>query len=439
MQQDLSLYGNELSLFSTFFSIGYFLGSVPSQVLISHVRPSIAIPTIEIVWSGVTIATSACQSAKTIYIVRLIMGILEASIFPTFSHIIGSWYMPQELGKRFSMFYMAQPLANMFSGYIQAGVYTSMNGLGGLAGWRWLFIIDGVVSLPVALYGYFALPDYPHTCRSLYLGPKELAIANVRMKLVGRKPSEKMTWRRFLKMWKSWRPYVFLTVYNLDLLTQYYSYFNLWLEYIGYSVQERNIIPTGGYATSLVSGYVLGSISDFIGMRWPGWIFATSCKFVGSTILAVWDVGFHTKMFGFMIGFVGLAGFPLMLTWASEAFQDDPFARGVLIGWGNTINMIFSFWWAVVVYPSKDAPFYPVGYKLISPMAGLELIGIGIFYYMIKREVSSKGLTFNEFGLAVDRDDILESGDHELVAESVSSVQKNNVISVNVVAEKREY
>lgn len=136
MKEDLSLYGNELNLFSTFYSVGYFLGSVPSQILINRIRPSIVIPAIEIVWSIVTMTTAACQSAKTIYVVRLLMGLLEASIFPSFSHIIGSWYTPEELGKRYSLFYMAQPLANMFSGYIQAGVYTSMDGLGGLQGWR---------------------------------------------------------------------------------------------------------------------------------------------------------------------------------------------------------------------------------------------------------------------------------------------------------------
>ncbi|KAK9491781.1 major facilitator superfamily domain-containing protein [Lipomyces doorenjongii] len=409
MQEELSLYGNELSLFSTFFSVGYFLGSVPSQILINRIRPSLVIPSIEIIWSAVTMATAGCHNARSIYGVRLIMGFLEASIFPSFSHIIGSWYTPEELGKRYSLFYMAQPLANMFSGYIQAGVYTSMNGLAGLSGWRWLFIIDGVVSIPVAAYGFIALPDYPTKCHAFYLSERELLIANMRMDRTGRKPPVKITLQSFLSMWKTWRPYLFLPLYNLDLLTFYFLYFNLWLKSLKiYSVQEINVIPTGGYAIALVSGYVLGSISDAIGMRWPGWIFAVCCKLVGSAILAVWDVGFHAKMFGFMIGYIGYAGFPLLLTWASEAFQDDPQSRGVLVGWGNTINMIFGFWWAVVVYPAEQAPTYTVGYKLIAPMAGLELVLIGLFYYMIKREQKLKGMVTNDYGLAVEKEDLVD-------------------------------
>jgi ACS family pantothenate transporter-like MFS transporter len=56
----------------------------------------------------------------------------------------------------------------MFSGYLQAGLYNSMNGTHGLAGWRWLFIMDGVISIPIALWGIFAIPDLPHTTRAFY-------------------------------------------------------------------------------------------------------------------------------------------------------------------------------------------------------------------------------------------------------------------------------
>ncbi|KAK9467658.1 major facilitator superfamily domain-containing protein [Lipomyces arxii] len=431
MKEDLSLYGNELSLFSTFYSIGYFLGSVPSQILINRVRPSLVIPSIEILWSAVTVTTAACQTAKTVYAVRLIMGLLEASIFPSFSHIIGSWYTPTELGKRYSLFYMAQPLANMFSGYIQAGVYTSLNGVHGLAGWRWLFIIDGIISVPVAAYGFIALPDYPNKCRAIYLNDRELLIANMRMDRVGRRAPEKITVKGFFGIWKSWRPYLFLTLYQLDLLTFYFQYFNLYLKSLGnYSVQELNLIPTGGYAVALVSGYVIGSISDTIGMRWPGWLFACCCKFVGCTILAVWPEGFHVKMFGFFIGYIGYAGFPLLLTWASEAFQDDPQSRGVMVGWGNCINMIFGFWWAIVVYPAEEAPTYTVGYRLISPMAGLEIVLIGAFYYMIKREQRVKRMVINEYGLAVKKDSLADLVGDTSETESIDKKSETRVATM---------
>ncbi|KAK7206988.1 putative pantothenate transporter [Myxozyma melibiosi] len=411
MKEDLSLYGNELNLFSTFYSVGYFLGSVPSQLLTNRVRPSLVIPTIEIIWSAVTMTTAACQSAKTIYAVRLLMGLLEASIFPSFSHIIGSWYTPEELGKRYSLFYMAQPLANMFSGYIQAGVYTSMDGLGGLQGWRWLFIIDGIISVPISCYGFVALPDYPNKCHAIYLSPRELLVANLRMDRVGRKAPEKITSKKFFAMFRTWRPYVFIPMYNFALLAYYFSYFNLWLKSLDkYSVQQINVIPTGGYGLALVSGYVFGSISDAIGKRWPCWAVVIVLQFVGSVVLAVWPPSVGAKMFGFLIGFIGYAGFPLMLTWSSEAFQDDPMSRGVLVGMGNSVNMIIGFWWSLVVYPTVQAPHYKGGYKVIAGVIGLLAVNVVVFGWMVRREQRRRGMVINAYGLAVMRElDVVES------------------------------
>lgn len=57
----------------------------------------------------------------------------------------------------------------MFSGYLQAGLYDGLNGRAGLAGWKWLFIFDAIISIPIAIYGYWAIPDQPTNTRAFYL------------------------------------------------------------------------------------------------------------------------------------------------------------------------------------------------------------------------------------------------------------------------------
>jgi ACS family pantothenate transporter-like MFS transporter len=99
---------------------------------------------------------------------RFFVGIFEACSFPGYSALLGSWYGPNELNKRVAIFEQCSAIASMFSGYLQAGLYNSMNGTHGLAGWRWLFIMDGVISIPIALWGIFAIPDLPHTTRAFY-------------------------------------------------------------------------------------------------------------------------------------------------------------------------------------------------------------------------------------------------------------------------------
>lgn len=74
---------------------------------------------------------------------------------------MGSWYTPRELGKRSVIFWLSGTIGAMFSGFLQAAAYNNLNGVHGLQGWRWLFIIDAIITLPIAILGFFFLPDLP--------------------------------------------------------------------------------------------------------------------------------------------------------------------------------------------------------------------------------------------------------------------------------------
>lgn len=102
------------------------------------------------------------------YALRFFIGLFESCAFPGYIAMLGSWYGPNELTKRLAILLEVESIASMFSGYLQAGLYSSMNGRHGLAGWRWLFIMDGVISVPVAIWGLFGLPDHPHNTRAFY-------------------------------------------------------------------------------------------------------------------------------------------------------------------------------------------------------------------------------------------------------------------------------
>jgi MFS family permease len=71
-----------------------------------------------------------------------VVGLFEAGYWPALYYILGSWYNKRELGKRNGILQSAVSIAPIFSGFLQAGIYNGLNGHGGLAGWRWLFIIS---------------------------------------------------------------------------------------------------------------------------------------------------------------------------------------------------------------------------------------------------------------------------------------------------------
>jgi ACS family pantothenate transporter-like MFS transporter len=95
----------------------------------------------------------------------------------------------------------------MFSGYLQAGIYSGMDGHLGLPGWRWLFIFCGVISVPAAMYGYFAVPDNPYNCKARWLAPEKLEHAKARMEEIDRRPPVRLTVQKVKGIFSTWRMY----------------------------------------------------------------------------------------------------------------------------------------------------------------------------------------------------------------------------------------
>ena len=206
-QKDLGLYGNQLNYMQTLWTVGYVIGQIPSNLILTRVRPSIWIPSLELVWTILTFSLSRCNTANQIYGVRFLVGLAEGGFYPGMQYLIGSWYRKDELAKRSCIFHTASAIATMFSGYLMAAVY-NLDGVGGLKGWQWLFVMDGIISLPIALLGYLVLPDLPYTTRAWYLIPEEKAFGAKRMELEGRKGREPFSKAKFAKIFKSWHIYL---------------------------------------------------------------------------------------------------------------------------------------------------------------------------------------------------------------------------------------
>lgn len=137
MQEDLSMYGNELVTSTSIWTVGYVIGQIPSNLLLTRVSPRWVIPTLEVGWGIATICTSRVESYQALYALRFLVGLFESGFYPGIHYLLGSWYTPKELGKRAMIFWLAGTVGSMFSGFLQAAAYTNLNGVHGHAGWRW--------------------------------------------------------------------------------------------------------------------------------------------------------------------------------------------------------------------------------------------------------------------------------------------------------------
>lgn len=123
-------------------------------------------------------------------------------------YVLGSWYKRTELGKRTAIFACAAYVGTMISGYLQSAVLSGLDGTGGLVAWRWVFIIDGLITVAVALFGMVVFPDTPARTTAFYLSDDEKRRCVERMVEDGREETSDLTWSLLLRAIHSWQLYV---------------------------------------------------------------------------------------------------------------------------------------------------------------------------------------------------------------------------------------
>lgn len=122
---------------------------------------------------------AAVKSFAHLVALRTILGCIEAGFAPGVILLLSSWYKQTEQSKRFGVFISAAVLSGAFGGLIAAGIVEGLEGAHGIRGWRWLFIIEGVITIGFAMISIFILPDFPTTTRRLCDRERQIAVARL--------------------------------------------------------------------------------------------------------------------------------------------------------------------------------------------------------------------------------------------------------------------
>lgn len=115
------------------------------------------------------------------------------------------------------IFWLAGSIGQMFSGFLQSAAYTHLSGVGGLAGWRWLFIVDGIITIPLAIAGFLFFPNLPQSGdKAWWITDAEHTLSIQRMQAIGRAGTQPWTKAKVKRLLLSWHTYL-LRAYSLDL------------------------------------------------------------------------------------------------------------------------------------------------------------------------------------------------------------------------------
>ncbi|WP_158765833.1 MFS transporter [Terricaulis silvestris] len=158
MLHDLSMTNTGLGWASGAFALGYVLFGVPSTLMFQRIGARRWLSLIMIVWGALSAATAFVSTPHELAVVRFLLGAAEAGANPGLVIYIGRWFPENVRGRAFSIMFFAMGLTTILGGPF-ASVLMSLDGVGGFAGWQWLFVVEGLPTIMLALIVLFALPD----------------------------------------------------------------------------------------------------------------------------------------------------------------------------------------------------------------------------------------------------------------------------------------
>lgn len=173
MNKDLGLNGTMYGFASSIFYVLYICAEIPSNMLMPRFGARIWIPRIMVTWGLASAGTIFVTGPHSLYVMRALTGLAEAGFMPGLLLYLTYWFPASHRARATSFFIMAQPITIMFGSTV-SGFILEMNGILGLAGWKWLFLIEGLPAVFLGIAAYLFLDNSPATAKWLSKREKQV-------------------------------------------------------------------------------------------------------------------------------------------------------------------------------------------------------------------------------------------------------------------------
>jgi MFS family permease len=317
------------------FFISYSLCGFPSNLILHKVGAKLWLALLMVGWGVVSMATMFVGGARSFYLLRLLLGVLEAGFFPGAILYVTYWFPDRVRGRVLGLFYLGVPLALIVGGPL-SGMLLEVRPWAGLQSWQWMFLIEGFMAVAVGIFAFWYLDDRPTDAAWLPADEKR-ALAGV----LAREEKERQSTgpAHILPMLRDPRVLYFLLIYMLIQISTYGAVFYLPVEIstllgtpVGFEVGVVSAIP---WICTLIAVSLLPRIADRFGLHRP---FACAAMLIaGCASFAFPSMG---PLAGMVMLSLAVTGFiavqPLFWTFPTGYLSDRAAAGGIaVIGMGN--------------------------------------------------------------------------------------------------------
>ncbi|KAG1756627.1 MFS general substrate transporter [Suillus paluster] len=367
-EEDLGLTGNQFNTLISIFYTGYVLMQTPSNVFLDRInRPSLYLSSCMAMWGAITVFMGASRTYHTAFILRFFLGFVEAAFFPGAAFLLSRWYKRNELGLRMALFFCGNSISYAFGPLVASGILACLDGTLGFPAWRWLFFLEGTLTIVVAVSAIWILPDFPST-PSVWLSPDEHVLAKRRMEeetTTGDehqgKPVEGFSGLgEALVDWKVWWLGAALCFLVASLSCS--NFFPTLSATMGYSATVSLLLCAPPWILGTATSFIVAWHSDATGERF--WHIAGPLLVgVAGFIIAISTMNTAVRYLSLFFMTQPPVAFVIFLTWVMNTFSQSQSKRAAAVGIINSMGM-FGNMGASYFWPSSWGPTYVNSYLI---------------------------------------------------------------------------
>ncbi|KAH7002775.1 major facilitator superfamily domain-containing protein [Fusarium venenatum] len=355
-----------------------------TYMLMTRIRPSFFMSGAMCLWAVVSTLTAICHNFKGLLLTRFFLGVTEAPFYPGALYMLSIFYTRKEIATRISILFTANICGTAFAGLIAIGVF-KMSGVAGLSGWRWLFIIQGIITFVISISSAWILPDEPIKTRWLTAEERQLAHDRIAADTVQLR-SNTTTVAGLLDACKDPRLWVLVFMQHFHMAASNFK--NFFPTIVGTLGFDRNTTLALTCPPYIVSGIVCIAWAANSGrMNERTWhITLAKVMAVFGFILACTVHNTGARYFAMCVFASGVyACNSVILGWVASTCGQTKEKKAISLAMANTIATLGPIY-TPYLWPSSDAPMYPVAMSSSAAFSAASALLAWVLRWMLIRE-----------------------------------------------------
>lgn len=377
MQKDLHMSDVEWSAGISLFYVGYIISQIPANIILAKHSPRVIMPCVMLAWSAVTICMPAVTRPWGFMFCRFLVGITEGPFIPCVALMTSSWYTKQESPLRMAVWHAGNIISNVFSGLLAAAILTNMDGIGSLRAWQWFLLLEGIVSILVAVIAFWLLPNYPNNTGTYYFTAEESQMAQYRQLVSagGRSEDDEGDyWQGFWLAVKDPFTWFFSGMhFSLIIAQSFKDFFPSIVGTLGFTKVQTYLVQAPPYVIAYIVTLAIGWSSGRMLEHCWHIVGSIAVALVGA-VLMISTLNVGVRYFALILLCSGpFVGLNIQISWETTVVPRPRTKRAALIAIANCVSSV-SHWFTPYFFLTNQEPRYQTGGGVLIAGCGLTIL-----------------------------------------------------------------